>query len=107
MAKNILRKLEVDSSNGPDLLGTRILKRFAIELALPVTLMRRNILRDGVWPTTWGIHLVMPLYKKKLLQGLVLGPVLWNLFYADCKGLVEKNFHRKCLRRRFELLQEL
>ena len=38
--------------------------RLVLELALPVALMCRNILRDGVWPARWKVHWVMPLHKK-------------------------------------------
>ena len=63
--KQVLNKLELESSNGLDLVATRILKKFASEFALPVALMCRNILRDGVWLTRWKVHWVMPLHRTK------------------------------------------
>ena len=62
---NIRTLNAVESSSGPDLIATRILKKFAVEFAFPVAFLCRRILRDGSWPSNWKIHWVLPLHKKK------------------------------------------
>ena len=59
-----LASLDVDSSTGPDLLPTRILKLCAPALALPVSWLARRILTTGRWPETWCRHWSLPLFKK-------------------------------------------
>ena len=39
----ILKNLELDSSSGPDLIATRILKRFAVDFAFPLAFLCRSI----------------------------------------------------------------
>ena len=65
VVRKILKNLELDSLSGPDLIATRILKKFADYFVVPVVLLCRRILLDGCWPSTWKIHWVLPLYKKK------------------------------------------
>ena len=60
-----LEKLSADSATGPDLLPAKLLKRFASELGPPVQKLTARVLRDGVWPSLWLIHWIVPLYKKK------------------------------------------
>ena len=64
-AAAILKKLRLDSSTGPDSLGTRVLSRFHKEFALPLVLISRQILSSGCWPKPWRDHWVFPLYKKR------------------------------------------
>ena len=60
-----LASLDEDSSNGPDLVPTRILKRCAKALAPALHLLILAILKFGEWPTIWREHWVVPLYKRK------------------------------------------
>ena len=60
----ILKNLDESSGTGPDLLPARILKRMACELALPITLLARKILREHRWPDCWRNHWIHALFKK-------------------------------------------
>ena len=60
-----LRKLRQDSATGPDGIATIFLKRCASDLARPLTLLIRKMLRCGIWPAIWRFHRIVPLYKRK------------------------------------------
>ena len=60
-----LKNLKRDSAAGPDCLGTRVLTRFYSIFAVPLTIISRQILKEGRWPEPWRVHWVFPLYKKK------------------------------------------
>ncbi len=61
----VLLDLDESSGTGPDMLGTKILKRCASVLALPIAILVRSILVQRRWPTIWTQHWVCPLYKRK------------------------------------------
>jgi hypothetical protein len=64
-AETVLKELREDSGTGPDLLPTRILRQCAAELALPVQMLTLTIIAAGIWPQSWLVHWVVPLFKKK------------------------------------------
>jgi hypothetical protein len=64
-ARGIMEDLREDSATGPDRVPTRIIKRCAKALALPVYFLAVCILRRGHWPDLYTIHWVACLYKKK------------------------------------------
>ena len=78
----LLKNLDEHSGTGPDLLPSRVLKKCAAELALPVTLLTRKLLRDRRWPQCWRLHWVHGLFKKnskalgKNYRGVHLTPQL-------------------------------
>ena len=80
--RKILKNLDEFSGTGPDLLPTRVLKRCFAELALPVTLLTRALLRAGRWPQCWRTHWVQSIYKRgsraeaKNYRGVHLTPQL-------------------------------
>ena len=59
-----LGQLQADSGTGPDLLAARVLKMCANELSLPVAKLIRRIIFQGLWPTAWTTHWLMPLHKR-------------------------------------------
>ncbi len=63
--KRQLKKLKEDSATGPDEIAARVLKRCCHELAYPIALVIRRMVRDGRWPLCWRFHNIVPLYKKK------------------------------------------
>ena len=63
----VLRKLDIDSGTGPDLLPARILKVCYEQLSLPVFLLFLRILETGCWPTLWLNHWIVPIYKKRIV----------------------------------------
>ncbi len=78
----LLKSLDESSGTGPDLLPARILKHCARELALPVTLLARKLLREHRWPLCWRQHWVHGIYKRaskalgKNYRGVHLTPQL-------------------------------
>ena len=80
--KKILRNLDEYSGTGPDLLPSRVLKRCAAELALPVTLLSRKMISEGSWPQCWRTHWVQGIHKRssraqgKNYRGVHLTPQL-------------------------------
>ena len=63
--RRILCKLKIDSVTGPDGIATRVLKKCADGLALPMAMVLRRVLASGRWPSLWREHWVVPLFKKK------------------------------------------
>ncbi len=63
--KHILNHLDHKSATGPDLLPTRVLKRYCKELAPAFARLARRMVATGVWPKSWRKHWIMPLFKKK------------------------------------------
>ena len=63
--RKLLKKLDENTATGPDRLPARILKRCADELALPVTLLARQLLSEGRWPKCWRTHWAHALHKRK------------------------------------------
>ena len=78
----MLRGIDETSGTGPDLLPARVLKACAAELALPVTLLTRKLLRERCWPACWRLHWVHAIHKKgskaegKNYRGIHLTPQL-------------------------------
>ena len=62
--RSFLKQLQEDSATGLDLLPARILKECSAALALPITLLNRNILFHGIWPEGWRHHWLFALHKK-------------------------------------------
>ena len=60
-----LASLDEDTANGPDLVPTRILKLCARVLAPALHLLILASLKFGEWPTIWGGHWIVLMYKKQ------------------------------------------
>ena len=77
-----LRKIDDSKATGPDSLPGRILRECADEIALPLCILLRAMLVQGIWPSVWQRHWVAPLHKKKSkaepnnYRGIHLTPVL-------------------------------
>ena len=63
--KRLLKRLDASSGTGPDLLPARLLKECFEELALPVTLLARQLVAERRWPLCWRHHWVHPIFKRK------------------------------------------
>ena len=61
----LLKTCAVDKATGPDTLPARILRECANEFATPICLLACGMLKHGVWPDSWRLHWVHPLYKRK------------------------------------------
>ena len=91
---NLLRKLDETSGTGPDLLPARILKMCAAELAIPITLLSRKLLREHCWPTCWRVHWIHGIHKReskaqgKNYRGVHLTPQLSKVVERAVGSLV-------------------
>ena len=63
-AEQVLKKLDPDSATGPDLLPSRILKRYASALSTPLKILGDQIINEGRWPECWILHWILPLHKR-------------------------------------------
>ena len=59
-----MNELDVDSGTGPDDLPARILKMCAAQLGRPIAILTTRIIATGVWPESWKLHWVAPLFKR-------------------------------------------
>ena len=91
---DLLRKLDETSGTGPDLLPARILKHCASELAIPVTLLARKLLREHCWPQCWRTHWIHGIHKRgpkalgKNYRGVHLTPQLSKVVERAVGSLV-------------------
>ena len=58
-----LKAIDVNEATGPDLISARILKTLASQLAVPLAILCRRLLYEGVWPECWKIHHLVPIFK--------------------------------------------
>ena len=63
-ALKLLLQLDVSEASGPDKISAYISKQLAHELAVPITLLCRKMLREGKWPERWRLHMEVALYKR-------------------------------------------
>ena len=60
-----LNSLDPNKSTGPDELPAKILKLTAIIIAEPLSNLFNKSLRDGIFPTSWKLANVKPIFKNK------------------------------------------
>ncbi|CAM9781831.1 unnamed protein product, partial [Heterosigma akashiwo] len=61
----VLQLLDVRKSVGPDGVSPRVLKHCARQLARPLTRLFQKVGIPGVFPRSWKVARVTPVYKKK------------------------------------------
>merc|ERR1712216_890054 len=49
---------------GNDRIGNRLLKELAAVLVMPVSIVCRRMLNEGVWPQAWQTHFLIPIYTQ-------------------------------------------
>ena len=59
-----LLKLDINKATGPDRIGPCILRELASEIAIPLAIICRRLLREGIWPDVWKIHYLVAIYKR-------------------------------------------
>ncbi len=84
----ILKALKEGKASGPDGLPIEIFKRCCGELALPIAILIRYLLRVRRWPDIWRNHRVHPLFKK----GAVSKP--WNYRGVHLTDVISKVVER-------------
>ena len=60
----ILKGLDESKATGPDCIPSSILKHIANEIAGPLVVLCRRLLREACWSRIWRLHLICPLYKR-------------------------------------------
>ena len=65
VVERLLRQLKEDTATGPDLLPSKVLKKCAETLALPISLIARLCIENCYWPKSWKYHWLHPIFKKK------------------------------------------
>ena len=68
LVKEVLRELSIFSAVGPDLISNRVLKRIAGTIAPALALLIERILQEGIWPTNWRDHWLIPIFKRGALS---------------------------------------
>jgi len=61
---DVLRRLQIDKSPGPDGSHPRVLKECATEMAYPLTVLFRSSLREGRLPEKWKDANVTTVFKN-------------------------------------------
>ena len=59
-----LTHIDCKKATGPDRISAVILRRLATVIAIPLTILARRILQEGVWPECWKLHHLVPIYKR-------------------------------------------
>ena len=62
--QNALQKLNINKSQGPDLIHPRLLKELAEQLAYPLKKLFDKTMKDGKIPNQWKCAEVRPIFKK-------------------------------------------
>ena len=62
--KRLLTQLNAHKATGPDGIGNWVLKHCSNTLCKPLTVLFNKCLADGVFPRTWKLANVSPVYKK-------------------------------------------
>ena len=63
-SRRCLRAINADKTTGPDTLPGLILKHCSEVLDLPVTMLTRRMVNEGIWPECWREHWIHALFKK-------------------------------------------
>ena len=63
-AAKIFQGLNEDSTTGPDMLPTKMLRECADALAKPIRILALLIFQQGIWPKAWMTHWIVPFFKK-------------------------------------------
>ena len=105
--ERLLRDLDWNKACGPDNLSARILGECARELAVPIEILCRLSVEQGVFPARWKQANVMPVHKKgdkkcpenyrpvSLLPlcSKVLEKVVYDCLLAHCRPVLPLNQH--------------
>jgi len=60
----IIMSLDASKVTGPDGIGSNILKHCALNLYIPIKIIAQRSLDCGIFPSTWKLANVTPIYKK-------------------------------------------
>ncbi len=60
----IMKSINVSKATGPDGIGNKLLRECADSLAIPLTDLFNKSMSDGIFPDTWKLSHISPVYKK-------------------------------------------
>ena len=61
-------KLDEKKATGPDRISARILRVLVSVIALPLAIICRRLLYEGVWPDIWKIHFLIAIFKRGVVH---------------------------------------
>ena len=64
LIQQILKTINVNKAHGPDNITGRMIELCGDSLSLPLTIIFKNILNTGIFPTAWKSANVTPIHKK-------------------------------------------
>ena len=100
-ATKVMSDLKEDSGIEPDELPARILKMCAGQLGKPIAILTTRIIATMVWPASWKVHWVAPLFKKaavfkaKNYRGLHLTAQVSKVVERLIKPMFEPHLERE------------
>ena len=62
----LIKSLNLNKASGPDLIRHKVLKGAAKAVSKPLTILFNRSLDESIFPDTWKIANVIPIYKKGL-----------------------------------------
>ena len=65
--RSVLSSLDVKKAIGPDGISSHTLKYCANEMYYPVCLLFRRVCKVGVFPLSWKVSHITPVYKRRVL----------------------------------------
>ena len=68
MISDILKTINVNKAHGPDKVSGRMIELCGDSLVLPLSIIFKNIIVSGVFPTVWKSANVTPVHKKERKQ---------------------------------------
>ena len=86
MLLNIIRSLDINKSHGFDKISTRMLKICDASIIKPLSIIFRNSLQTGIFPSLWKKANIIPIHKKgdkmdiKNYRPISLLPICGKLF---------------------------
>ena len=111
----ILNAIECNKACGPDGISARIVRECAVELAVPLTVLYKQAILQGIFPDKWKMANIVPIHKKGSLKlasnyrsvsllplfGKVFERVIYDSLYAHvchCLSPAQHGFipHRSC-----------
>ena len=122
-----LRKLDENKSNGPDVFHPYVLKEAAKEMSVPLAIIYRKTLDEGVCPSEWKCANVTPIHKKgdrtdpsnyrpvsltsqvcKVLESIIVDKIVDHLTANNLLNNAQHGFRqgRSCLTNLLETIEQ-
>ena len=97
----LIKSLNLNKASGPDLISHKMLKGAAKAVSKPLTILFNRSLDESVFPDTWKIANVIPIYKKGLASDpsnyrpisllCSIGKLLERLVFKDIYNYLHEN----------------